>query len=305
MKQIKTALLSYGMSGKVFHAPFLNLHEGFELTGAWERSNKNIRRDYPAVRSFDHLEELLKSDCALVVVNTPVDTHFDYAERALRAGKHVVVEKAFTTTVAEAETLQRMAQERGLKLIVYQNRRWDSDFKTVRQVLEEQSLGEIVEAEIRYERYKPELNPKRWKESRNPGAGLLMDLGPHIIDQALTLFGFPQALFADIRLTRALTEVDDYLDILLYYPRHRVRLKSGLLVKEPLPAYILHGAKGSFLKERADEEEGNYYDLFEAIYQSIANDRPEPVSAQDGINVMKIIEAARRSNETGAVVSFL
>lgn len=255
MKKIKTALLSYGMSGKVFHAPFLHLHPGFELIGSWERSKKNIQNDYPGVKSYDSLEELLADDADLVVVNTPVSTHFEYAKKALLAGKHALVEKAFTTNAAEAEELKAIADENGLKLCVYQNRRWDSDLKTVKAVLDQKLLGDIVEAEFRFDRYNPALSPKTHKETINPGAGVLKDLGPHLIDQALYLFGFPQAVSADLRIIREHSVVDDGMDILLYYPEMRVRLRAGYFFREPVPSYALHGRNGSFLKMRGDVQE--------------------------------------------------
>ena len=162
MRQIKTALLAYGGSGKLFHAPFLEVNDGFELIGAYERSKKNIQNDYPNVNSFNSLEEVLESDAELIVVNTPIDTHFEFTKKVLEAGKHALVEKAFTTTSDEAEELHKLAKEKNLKLCVYQNRRYDSDFRTVKKVLEENYLGEIVEAEIRFERYNPQLSPKAW-----------------------------------------------------------------------------------------------------------------------------------------------
>ncbi|SFC42548.1 Predicted dehydrogenase [Flexibacter flexilis DSM 6793] len=344
MKKIKTALLSYGMSGKVFHAPFLTLHQGFELMGAWERSKKLIQQDYPTVKSYDSLDELLADEVDLVVVNTPIDTHFDYTKQVLLAGKHALVEKAFTTTAAQAEALQQLAQEKGLKLTVYQNRRWDSDLKTVKKVLEDGVLGEIVEAEIRFDRYNPALSPKLWKESDNAGAGVLMDLGSHLIDQALYLFGYPQAVFADIRRLRENSQIDDNIDILLYYTDKRVRLHAGFFNREMTPSYVLQGRKGTFLKHRADVQEdtlktgakpnltdwgteppekagllyteingqvlrqtvptqqGNYYDLFEGVYQSITQNVPEPVTAAEGLQVMHVIEAAMRSSQTKQVV---
>lgn len=346
MQKIRTALLSYGMSGKVFHAPFLELHPGFELTGAWERSKKLIHEDFPLVKSYPSLESVLSDQVDLVIVNTPVETHFEYAKEALLAGKHVVVEKAFTTTAAEAEELREIAKEQNVRLSVFQNRRWDSDFKTVRDLHQKNILGEIVEAEIHFDRYNPSLSPKAHKESANAGAGILKDLGPHIIDQALVLFGFPQQLFADIRKTREHSVVDDWFDITLFYPTLRVRLKASFFVREPLPSYILHGKKGSFIKSRGDIQEdelklgkkpmvtdwgheplyksgvlhteiegstvreniptipGNYYGFFEAMYQSIRKNQPEPVSATDGLNVMRIIEAAIQSSTTQQITVF-
>ena len=161
MPPIKTALLSFGMSGKLFHAPFIHIHPGFELLGAWERSIKIIGEFYPGVKSYPTLESILEDDTIdLVVVNTPTATHFEYAKKSLLAGKHVVVEKAFTTTVAEAIELKELAEKLNKKISVYQNRRYDSDFKTVKKIISEGWLGEIVEAEIHYDRYKPLLNPK-------------------------------------------------------------------------------------------------------------------------------------------------
>jgi predicted dehydrogenase len=338
MQKIKTALLSYGMSGKVFHAPFLEFHKGFELLGSWERSKKLIQQDYPNVTSYPSLEDVLQSDADLIIVNTPVGTHFEYAKKVLLAGKHAIVEKAFTTTVAEAQELVALATEKGVKLSVFQNRRWDSDLKTVRQVLLDGVLGDIVEAEFHFDRYNPLLSPKQHKETANAGAGILKDLGPHLIDQALYLFGFPQAVYADIRTTREHSLVDDWIDILLYYPEMRVRLKASFFVREANPAYSIHGKKGSFLKPRGDVQEdelklakkpnldswgiesfekegtlnseidgkivrgkiptlqGNYYEFFDGVYNAIANDAEEPITGQDGLRVMQIIEAAIQSS---------
>jgi scyllo-inositol 2-dehydrogenase (NADP+) len=344
MKKIKAALLSYGMSGRVFHAPFLKLHDGFELTGSWERSKKLIQADYPNVKSYTSLEELLADDIDLVVVNTPVETHYEYSKKALLAGKHALVEKAFTTTAAEAEELDAIAKEKNLKLTVYQNRRWDSDFLTVKQVVDQNLLGDIVEAEFHFDRYNPLLSPKMHKETANAGAGVVKDLGPHIIDQALYLFGYPEAVHADIRITREHSLVDDWFDICLYYPDKRVRLKAGFFVREAVPAYVVHGKKGSFLKQRGDIQEdvlktgakpnrtdwgteskelegllhteingeevrkniptlqGNYYGLFDGVYQSITEGKQEPVTAEDGIKTMKVIDAAFASSEQKKII---
>jgi scyllo-inositol 2-dehydrogenase (NADP+) len=337
MQQINTVLLSYGMSGKVFHAPFLEQHEGFNLVGAWERSVKKIHIDFPDCISFTNLEAVLEANIDLVVVNTPVDTHYEYAKKSLLAGKHVLVEKSFTTTVSEAKQLKALAKEKGLKLAVFHNRRWDSDFKTVRKIISETVLGDIVEAEFHFDRYNPSLSPKLHKETTNPGAGILKDLGPHIIDQALCLFGMPNAVFADIRITRENSLVEDWFDITLFYQTFRVRLKAGFFVREPIPSYIIHGTKGSFLKSRGDIQEevlktgqkpnssswgqespenqgilhteidgkilkqliptlqGNYLDFFEGMYHSITSSTIEPVTAQDGVNVMTIIQLSLES----------
>lgn len=345
MQKIRTALLSYGMSGKVFHAPFLSIHDGFELVGAWERSKKLIQHDFLDAKSYPSLEAVLDDDIDLVVVNTPVDTHFEYAKKVLLAGKHALVEKAFTTTVAEAEELNALAKTKSLKLAVFQNRRWDSDFLTVKEICEKGILGDLVEAEFHFDRYNPQLSAKQHKETPSNGAGILKDLGPHLIDQALFLFGLPNGVFADIRYTRQDSVVDDCFDILLYYDRFRVRLKAGFFVREMIPSFVLHGKKGSFLKPRGDVQEdelklgkkpnrttwgteleankgllhteingeiirkkmptlsGNYFGFFDGLCNSITNRSDEPVTAQDGINVMKIIEAAIESNDSKKVVT--
>jgi predicted dehydrogenase len=339
MQKINVALLSFGMSGRVFHAPFIEAHRGFELIGAWERSEKRIQELYPNNKSYESLESLLQDPVVdLVVVNTPTYSHFELARKALEAGKHVVVEKAFTTTVEEAKALKSLAENSNLQLSVYQNRRWDSDFKTVQKVVAERWLGDLVEATFSFDRFNPNLSPKQHKETPGPGAGLVNDLGPHLIDQALTLFGMPEALFADIRITRPASKVDDYFEILLYYPRLRVRLKSGYFVRELAPAYILHGTKGSFVKTRADPQEkdlqagkkpgddwgtepdseygwlhteingkvtrekikslqGNYMEYYNGVYESIRDNKEVPVSAEDGVRVMRIIEVAFASHE--------
>jgi scyllo-inositol 2-dehydrogenase (NADP+) len=256
IKPVKTALCSFGMSGRVFHAPFLHQHPGYELYSVWEREKDLASAAYPGIHTCRSLEELLSDEAVeLVIVNTPNYTHFEYARKALLAGKHVVVEKPFADTLKEALELTELAERSGKLLSVYQNRRYDSDFKTVKKVLEDGLLGDTAEAEIHFDRFSAALSPKLHKEIPGPGTGLLYDLGPHLIDQALQLFGDPEAVFADLRTLRPVSRVEDYMEVLLYYPTFPVRLKSGYLVREALPAYILHGARGSFIKSRADIQE--------------------------------------------------
>lgn len=346
MHPVKTALCSFGMSGLVFHAPFIHLHPGFELYAVLERTKNLAAEKYPGIKTFRSLEDMLNDDAIeLVIVNTPNYTHFEYAKLALLAGKHVVIEKPFTNTVAEAEELIALAKKQNKKLSVYQNRRWDSDFKTVQQVVQQKLLGEIVEAEIHFDRYSEILSYKQHKEIPGPGAGILYDLGPHLIDQALQLFGMPVAVFADATNLRPISQVDDYMELVLFYKNLRVRIKSGYLVRELLPAYIFHGTKGSFIKPRADvqetdlqkgkdlsspdwgtepdggkgllhtdkdgqhiireyisSEKGNYMDYYNGMYDALRNDKPLPVTAEEGLNVICIIEAAFRSVEEKRIV---
>jgi scyllo-inositol 2-dehydrogenase (NADP+) len=345
MSPIKTALLSFGMSGRFFHAPFITAHKGFELSGAWERSKKTIEAVYPGTKSYASLQEILAdSSIQLVIVNTPNSTHYEFTKAALLAGKDVLTEKAFTTTVKEAIELKELAQQTGRKLTVYQSRRWDSDFNTVRKIKESGVIGEVVNAEFRYERCRTTISPKQHKESAGPGGGLLNDLGPHLIDQALTLFGMPNAVYADIRITRPLSQTDDWFDITLHYPHCRARLVSGMYMREPLPAFVFHGTLGTFIKSRADVQEtdlqegktpnltnwgiepesewgllhtekdgkiikekiksetGNYYFFYDAVHKAITENAALPVSCDEAINVMKIIEAAVRSSKEKRVI---
>ena len=335
MPAIKTAILSFGMSGRVFHAPFIALNPGFELVGIWERTQSASLEFYPTIKIYRSLEEILADEnIQLVIVNTPTNTHYDFTKKVLLSGKHAVVEKAFTTSVAEAIELNEIAIEKKLKLSVFQNRRWDSDFKTVKKIIAEGWIGNVVEAEIHFDRFKETLSPKLHKEIAGPGAGVLYDLGPHLIDQALTLFGMPDAVYAELRTMRPLSVVDDYFELLLSYSDKVVRLKAGYQVKEPIPSYVIHGNKGSFLKSRADiqeaalvanqkpnsanwgkehdEEEGllhtekdgvkirkkiptelgNYATYYALVEKAIRENTEMPVTGNDGINVMKIIEAA-------------
>lgn len=256
MAPINTALCSFGMSGLVFHAPFIEAHPDFNLYGVLERSKNLAEETYPAIKTFRTLEELLADEKVdLIVVNTPNITHFEFTKQAILAGKHVVVEKPFTVTSEEAEVLMALAKEHQVLLSVFHNRRWDSDFLTVKKVLEQEVLGDIVEAEFHYDRFEPALSYKVHKETPTEGVGSLYDLGSHIIDQAIQLFGVPKSVFATLDGFREHSKVIDYFDVKLYYPHHYVTLKSSYFVREPLAAYSVHGTKGSFLKSKADIQE--------------------------------------------------
>lgn len=256
MEPIRTAICSFGLSGRVFHAPFLHLLPGYSLHGVWERSKHQAAQLYPGITSYPTLEALLADEAVeLVVVNTPNYTHVEYATNALLAGKHVVIEKPVAVTSGEAQALIDLAAKQNRKLSVYQNRRYDSDFRTVKRIIGENWLGKIVEAEIHFDRYNRNLSPKAHKETPGPGTGVVYDLGSHIIDQALFLFGMPDAVFGDLATQRPTSQIIDYMEILLYYPDLRVRLKSGYVVREAVPGYVIHGEQGSFLKSMTNVQE--------------------------------------------------
>ncbi|MDA3615763.1 Gfo/Idh/MocA family oxidoreductase [Polluticaenibacter yanchengensis] len=344
-KIINAAICSFGLSGRVFHAPFLHYHPGFRFYAVWERSAKKAQEIYSDVLSYNTYEAMLADETIeLVVVNTPNYTHYEYTLKALEAGKHVLVEKPFTTTVEEAEHLVKLAGEKQLKLAVYHNRRYDSDYKTVRKVLEEGLLGNIAEAEIHFDRFTETLSVKAHKETPGPGTGNVYDLGSHIIDQALQLFGWPDAVYADISKIRSISRVDDYFEIILYYPASRVRLHSSMVCKVPLPGYTLQGSKGTFIKPKTNLQEealqegkipvgdhwgvepekdwgtitylqndtwvqeklpslqGNYMALFSGLHQYITTGEPVTVTGEDGLKVIKIIEAAYKSSNSGTKI---
>jgi len=343
---VRTALCSFGMSGWVFHAPFIAINPGFELYAVWERTKNLSQTKYPGVKIVRSLEEMLSDpSIELVVVNTPNATHYEYTKKALQAGKHVIVEKPFTITVAEGEELIQLAKECNRIITVYQNRRFDSDYRTVKKIVDEGWLGQIVEAEIHYDRYKEEIGPKLHKETPGPGTGLLYDLGSHLLDQAIQFFGMPESVFADIAIMRKVSKVDDYMELLLFYPGLRVRVKSSYVVREALPSYVFHGTKGSFIKARTDVQEvmlqasvvpggpewgvepgsekgllhtekdgkiireyipslkGNYGDYYDQLYKAIRENAPVPVTAEQGLNIIRIIEAAYESNRDKKVVA--
>lgn len=264
MKQqaIHTVLLGYGFSGSIFFAPFLSLHEGFLLKGAWERSKRRIQADYPSAHSYGSLEEVLDDETVeLVVVNTPIDTHYAYAKKALEAGKHVIVEKTFTNTAEEAAELYELASAKGLQLFVFQNRRYDSDFLTARKLLESGRLGKLVEATISYDIHHPHLRGDglAHTELSNSG-GEFNNRGSHITDQALVLFGLPQAVFADFSTFRSGGRVEDYVEVILYYSDKRVKLRLTDISVQSQDAYVFHGTEGSFFKSRSDMQEARMLD---------------------------------------------
>ncbi|WP_207514262.1 oxidoreductase [Longitalea luteola] len=253
---INVGLVGFGISAKVFHAPFITTNNNYRLVSVVERHKAESREKFPSVQVVRSIEELLNNDSIdLVVITTPNETHFPYAKAALEAGKHVVLEKPVTNTSAEAKQLLEIAQQSGKVLSVYQNRRYVSDFITIREVLDKNLLGAVHTFEGHYDRYRAEARPQAWREHELPGSGILFDLGPHLIDQVLYLFGMPNTIAADIRLQRPHAKVDDYFDLRLDYGFLKVILQAGMLVREPGPRYLIHGTKGSFVKSGEDPQE--------------------------------------------------
>jgi len=255
-KTIQTALASFGMSGLVFHGPSLKANPGFQISKILERSKNLSAADYPKATIVRDFEEILADpSIELVIVNTPDYLHYDMCKQALAAGKHVVVEKPFTQTVEQANELIALAKEKDLVLTVYQNRRWDGDFLTVKKLLEDKALGRLVEFESHFDRYRNFIQPDTWKEEGIDRVGVLYNLGSHMVDQVLNLFGMPKSVTAHLATLRTNGRVPDYYDIRLQYDGFAALLKSSYLVREPGPRYSLHGTLGSFQKWGIDPQE--------------------------------------------------
>ncbi len=256
-KPIVTALLAYGMSGKLFHAPFVNFHEGFNFKGVFEHNNKRVKADYPDVKSYDSLQEVLDDkEVELVIVNTPSNLHVDHTKQALLAGKHVLVEKPFAPTVKEAKELFELGRKVNRKIMIYQNRRFSSDFAVTRDTINSGRLGHIIEMHLRYDRYRAEIGPKAFKENPFPASGIVYDLAAHLLDQVICIMGKPESYRKITGVYRENSKVDDYGHIHLVYPgKQNVFITTSLLVADPLPGIVIHGTKGSFIKSFCDSQE--------------------------------------------------
>jgi scyllo-inositol 2-dehydrogenase (NADP+) len=347
-KIYNVGLSAFGMSGWVFHAPFLNAHNGFNFYAAFERTKNEAQVKYPNVITYRSLDELLNDiNIDIIVVNSPSITHFEYTKAALLAGKHVIVEKPFTATVAQANELIEIANEKQLMLSVFHNRRFDSDYLAVKKIVESNVLGNLVDVEIHYDRFTPALSYKTHKETPTDAVGNLYDLGSHLIDQALQLFGMPNGVYAHLAYIRNNTQVDDFFDVKLYYNNFQVTLKSSYFVKEIMPSFILHGTNGSFIKPRADTQEaslinntsplfetyglelvantgllhtdidgivlkqhipnekGNYMLFYNGVYNHLTTNENLPVKANEAMQVIQIIEAAKQSVVEKRLISLI
>jgi scyllo-inositol 2-dehydrogenase (NADP+) len=253
---IKTGIIGFGLSGRVFHAPFLHLHPGFELAAVVERHGERSKKIYPYVGLLKNYRALLADKAIqLVVIATPNGLHYPMAAECLAAGKDIVIEKPFTNSVKEAEELIELAAKHGKKIFVYHNRRFDADFLTIQKLLQTGSLGSITYYEAHFDRFSPKIKPNAWRDKKLPGSGILFDLGPHLIDQALALFGMPHSIRARLSAEREGSCVDDQFEIELFYPHHSALLKAGMMVKDPGPRYLIRGTKAIFSKYGIDPQE--------------------------------------------------
>ena len=341
MKTIKTGLAAFGLSGRVFHAPFLHLHEGFELCAVVERTKNLAQAIYPDIKTVRSFEELLNETIDLVIINTPDPTHYDFCRMALEAGKHVVVEKPFVFSSEQARELIELAQCRQVLLTVYQNRRFDGDFLTVQEILRQGKLGGIVEFQSAFQRYRPQLSPIAWKEQAQGHIGITYNLCSHLSDQALVLFGKPEGVWARMDSQREGSQIDDYCDMRLIYPHLQVSLRAGMLIREPGPRFAVHGTAGSYVKYGLDPQEGilrsggqptrgpwgqepeaewgilhtdagrqpyptiagNYLSYYDNLYQALCGNGTPYVTPDDMLTDVRMLEAAFESAQSGRIIS--
>ncbi len=292
---IQTALASFGMSGKVFHGPLLKVNEGFEVVSILERSKNLSKELFPEAQIVRTYEAILHDpEIELVVVNTPDELHYEMAKAAISAGKHVVVEKPLTFRSTEAEELIKLASNKQVVFTVFQNRRWDNDFRTIREVMQAAKFGRLIEFESHFDRYRTYIKPDTWKEEGNEYTGVLYNLGSHMVDQACVLFGQPKAVTAHLKIVRANGKVNDYYDIRLEYDGFAALLKCSYLVKDPGPRYTIHGEYGTFYKYGIDPQE----EMLKAGRLPVGEDwgREEPenwgtlVYEEDGEEVEELVE---------------
>ena len=353
-RTLKIGLMGYGYAGATFHAPVID-HCGapvdapdtpYARVAAIATSQRErALADYPQAEIVADLDALIASanvDC--IVIATPNDTHFALAAKALAAGKHVVVDKPVTLTADEARTLARLAREHGTLFAPFHNRRWDGDFMTVRALIESGALGRVVHFESHFDRFRPQVR-QRWREQAARGGGLLFDLGPHLIDQALALFGAPESVYATVKQHRDRASAPDYLHLLLGYADKEVVLHASALVAIEPPRFTVHGTRGSYVKAGLDTQEdqlkaglrpgqagfgggnapgtlralegeqevervvptrdGAYLEFYRAVANAIVHGAPFPVSPQDAVDVMAIIELANESAREGKRLPFV
>lgn len=329
---LNVGLVGFGFAGKVFHAPVIRAVAGLRLAAIVQRSGGS---------EFVHsVDELLTRDIDLVVIATPNTSHYPIAKQSLLAGRHVVIDKPFAPTLAEAEELVEIAEQQGRILSVYQNRRYVGDFVTLQKLVSGGTLGRIAVFESHFDRFRPDQKPGAWRERAEPGAGVWFDLGPHLLDQAFVLFGTPRAIAADIRIDRDWGVVDDAFDVTLHYPNLRAVLRGSMLAAAPGPSFAVHGTRGSFIKYGVDAQEAalkagrtpgepgwdadppalygtlttpegtrpvptipsSYTHYYENVRDAILGKADLAVTTRQALDVMRGLELAVSSNQKGCVV---
>jgi predicted dehydrogenase len=341
---LKIGLMGYGFAGQTFHAPVIAHCAGVALAAIATGQPERARADFPESAIVADLDALIAlDDVECVVIATPNDTHFDLARRVLTGGKHVLVDKPVTLSAAEARELAALAAAQGLVFAPFHNRRWDGDFLTVRALVASGELGRVTHFESHFDRFRPQVR-QRWREDAARGGGLLYDLGPHLIDQALALFGAPQTVTAFVHTRRDDATAPDYVHLVLGYAGHDAVLHASALAAFS-PRFVINGTRGGYLKNGLDTQEdqlkaglrpgqpgfgagneagrlhvllsdgesertlptadGDYAGLYRSLAASIREGAPFPVSPQDAIDVMTVIELAMHSAAEGRTLAFV
>lgn len=337
---ISVAVIGFGLSARVFHLPFISRSSRYTLRAISSSRQGDVLAAYPGVRCYADAETLIRdTDAELVIITAPNEAHYPLATLALEQDRHVVLEKPMVVQVAEGEALINLAKARGRVLAPYHNRRWDGDFLTVQRLIQEGRLGRVAVFESHFDRFRP-VPQQRWREQAVPGGGIFYDLGPHLIDQALALFGKPAALSARILTLREGAQVEDYFHLLLHYPDKEVILHSDPFSAGVNPRFRVQGSGGSYLKMGLDPQEarlragvlpdavdwaaeevqqygvlydgagsesvatvtGGYQGFFANLADAIRQGAPLAVSAEDGLRVIEVIELAQRSQAKGRML---
>jgi predicted dehydrogenase len=329
MREIGVGLIGYGLGGRAFHAPYVAVTPGMTLRAVVSRDAAKVQARLPGMRVVPDVAALLaEPEIDLVIVSSPDQLHAEHALAAIATGKHVLVDKPFATTLADARRVAAAAEAGGRHLTIFQNRRWDADFLTLRRLIAEGAPGEIVQFESHFDRWRP-VPAALWKEAREGGAWL--DLGPHLVDQALQLFGMPEGISADLATLRAGAPAVDYFHVVLRYPTRRVILHASKLVAANGLRFAVHGTRGSWIKHGVDPQEatvagavpggdewgldaadgvltrgdglsapvtnerGDYRLFWTALAAAIRGEGPNPVPASEAIAVMEVLDAGLRS----------
>jgi len=333
MRDIGVGLIGYGLGGRAFHAPYVSVTPGLSLRAVVSGNPAKVQADLPDMAVVPTVEDLLtRPDIDLVIVCSPDHLHAEHALAALDANKHVLIDKPFATTLEDANRIAAQAELADRRLVIFHNRRWDADFLTLRRLIANGVLGEIVHFESHFDRWRPEPTAI-WKEARTGGSWL--DLGPHLVDQALLLFGKPQAISADIAAMRQGGSAPDYFHVTLRYPRHRAILHSTKLAADHGLRFAVHGTRGSWIKHGIDTQEaatlagaspegpgwghdpiagmlttasqavrpvprenaqGDYRLFWQALEASLRNVGPNPVPVSDALAVMEVLDAGLTSS---------
>ncbi|MFC2992598.1 oxidoreductase [Halomonas tibetensis] len=337
---LSVGLIGYGMSGRNFHAPLIQATPGLELAAVVSGDADKVHADLPDMDVLAKPPALLaRRDIDLVVIATPNETHYPLAKAALAAGKHLVIDKPFAVSLNEARRLRSQAEGAERLVSVFHNRRWDSDFLTLRALLEAGTLGRVVALESRLDRFRPTVTD-RWRDHHQPGSGIWFDLGPHLLDQARVLFGMPRAILLELATVRNGAEVDDDFLCLLEYDGLRVTLQASSLVAEPTPRFRVHGTRGSYVKFGLDPQEawlragrvptpgwgddplagrltlaegegesptgqaypnlpGDWPDYYGGIAAALMQGAPPPVTLDEAMDVMSLLESGLDSYRQG------